>query len=388
MSMIPRLFRVFVPVAVAAAIALVALNVRGPAQPAAAAGATLSFPDATCSGSTASVTFLWTPVTGASVQYLDISTQDNGWAAGTFIGTQISGSQGALVWNGITAGLPHVWRVNALTAAGWVVSDTGAFVPCGGPALLWGPLDCVDYNTAKVNFHWAPPTPKAQVVYMDLGFDPNFAPGTFAGAGPLPSDLLYYNWQGIQANVWTYFRVNALGADNVWRSSIVGSFFAQCAPAVRTDLYGSADRLVAQRLGINAPVNVRDVGYDGVMGDPSGPEDVVRYNFQIWPGYGGYPGVGGTTIMAGHVDYRNYGLAVFAPLRNVQMGDIFEYYHADGSVVRYQVDWFADLPPDYDWNSLSVSTSPETLVLITCNGTFNAATHEYDQRRAVHASKM
>ena len=358
MSIIPRLLRVMLPVSLAVAIALVALNVREPAQPAAAAGATLSFPGATCQGATASVGFTWTPVAGATLQYLDISTQDNGWADGTFIGTELSGSQAALVWNGITAGVPHVWRVNALTAAGWSVSDTGAFVPCGGPALLWGPLDCVDQQTAKVKFHWAPPTPKADLVYMDLGFDPNFAPGTFAGAGPLPPELQHYDWSGIQGNVWTYFRVNALGQDGQWRSTIVGSFYAACAPPINTELYGSADRLVAQRLGIDAPINMRDVGYDGFMGDPAGPTDVVRYNFHAWPGYGGDPGKFGTTIVAGHVDYRNYGLAVFAPLRDVQIGDVFEYYRGDGGVVRYAVDWVADLPPDYDWNSLSVSSEP------------------------------
>lgn len=374
------------PVSLAVAIALVALNVREPAQPAAAAGATLSFPSATCQGATASVGFTWTPVAGATKQYLDISTNDNGWADGTFIGTELSGSQAVLIWNGITSGVPHVWRINALTASGWSVSETGAFVPCGGPALLWGPLDCVDQQTAKVKFHWAPPTPKAELVYMDLGFDGGFAPGTYGGAGPLPPELQNYEWTGIQANVWTYFRVNAKGQDGQWRSTIVGSFYASCAPAVNTEIYSSSDRLVAQRLGINAPINVRDVGYDGVMGDPAGPTDVVRYNFQIWPGYGGYPGLFGTTIMAGHVDYRNYGLAVFAPLRDAQVGDVFEYYKADGGVVRYAVDWIADLPPAYDWNSLSISSNPQTLMLITCNGTFNSATHEYDQRRAVHAT--
>ena len=385
MSFLSRL-RLVVPVMAAVAIGLLALAGSSKTPQAEALGATLTLPSAACSGSTADVTFKWTPQVGGSEQWVDISLADNGFQPGTFIGAGAFGSGvNSYTWTGITKGLVHYWRVNTLTAAGWIVSDTGSFVACGGPVLLWGPIECTDTVTAKLHFRWAPGTPAAQAQYIDLGYDGNFAPGTFTAAGPLNSDVSSYDWSGIKSNITYFFRINALGQDNVWRATIVGNFTAQCTPDVSNQLYGSSDRLVALRLGIDAPVNVRDVSYDGLLGDPAGPTDVVRYNFGLWPGLGGYAGNGGTTIIAGHVDYRNWGLAVFAPLRDVQVGDVFEYVRGDGKRVTYVVDWFSDLPPDYDWNQLAVASSPESLLLITCNGEFNYTAREYSHRRAVHA---
>jgi LPXTG-site transpeptidase (sortase) family protein len=150
-------------------------------------------------------------------------------------------------------------------------------------------------------------------------------------------------------------------------------------------IYGSADRLRIPRFGLDAPINVREVASDGVMGNPLGPTDVIRYDFRVFPGLGGYPGNGGNTSLAGHVDYRNYGLAVFAPLRNIQVGDRVEYVRGDGRVVVYAVEWIADYPPDADWASLVAANCADCLTLITCNGDFNAAAREYSHRRVVRA---
>lgn len=364
-----------------------------PQQRSSAAGATLGLPGAVCEGNSAAVTFAWTPLSsGVQQQWLDISLHDNGWEPGTFIGAgPLAPGVSTYTWRGIASGLPHVWRINSLTAAGWVVSETGTFVPCGGPALLYGPLACAGAN-AVVDFRWAPMSAPGGFQWLDLGFDPNFAPGSFVGRGPLAPNANGLRWEGIQANVIYFFRVNALGIDGHWHTSQTGSFSAPCSGAAglsyNPDIYGSNDILYSARLGIHAPVNVRDVGPDGQMGDPLGPTDVVRYNFPLFPGMGGYPGYGGTTIIAGHVDYRSYGLAIFHPLRNVQKGDRIEYRRGDGVTIVYEVDWFADLPPDYDWNSLAASSNPETLVLITCNGEFNSARREYSHRRVVHAVRV
>src|SRR5439155_14857442 len=120
---------------------------------------------------------------------------------------------------------------------------------------------------------------------------------------------------------------------------------AQSASYAAVDeIYGSNDHLVIKRLGVNAPVNIRPVGPDGVMGNPLGANDVVLYDFSGVPGgLGGYPGSGGNTVIAGHVDYICC-LAVFAPLRNIQEGDLIDYYTGDGSRFTYSVQWFADYP--------------------------------------------
>ena len=153
------------------------------------------------------------------------------------------------------------------------------------------------------------------------------------------------------------------------------------------EIYGSSDRLVIKRLGVNAPVNIRPVGPDGVMGNPLGANDVVLYDFSGVPGgLGGYPGKGGNTVIAGHVDYICC-LAVFAPLRNIQEGDLIDYYTGDGNRITYAVQWFADYPEDSNWNSV-VAGGSDVLTLFTCNGTFNSAVHSYDHRRVVRAARV
>ena len=171
----------------------------------------------------------------------------------------------------------------------------------------------------------------------------------------------------------------------------------QARPATQAAVYSSGgDRLIipslqtgdAGRCGgsaLNAPVNVFDVGSDLQMGEPIADCDVVRQNFAAFPGVGGYPGDGGTTTLAGHVDYHPNYQAVFWYLRNIQVGAEIRYQRADGRTVVYSVDWAGAISdPSYDWGSLVTSGATESIVLITCDGVFNAATHEYSNRFVVH----
>jgi LPXTG-site transpeptidase (sortase) family protein len=151
-----------------------------------------------------------------------------------------------------------------------------------------------------------------------------------------------------------------------------------------SNIYGTADRFVITRLGINAPVNVSVVGPDGTMGNPVGGSDVVLYDFSGVPGLGGYPPAGGNTVIAGHVDYICCP-AVFAQLRNVREGDVIDYYTGDGGHYQYVVQWFGDYPPETNWASL-VSGGPNIMTLITCNGTFDTRLREYSHRRVVRAT--
>jgi hypothetical protein len=153
--------------------------------------------------------------------------------------------------------------------------------------------------------------------------------------------------------------------------------------SVNSVIYGTNDRLVITRLGINAPVNISVVPPDGTMGVPLGANDVVLYDFSAIPGLGGYPGQGGNTVIAGHVDYICC-LAVFAPLRNVQEGDVIDYYTGGGEHYQYVVQWFGDFGPDTNWAGIVAST-PNSMTLITCNGTFDTVAHEYSHRRVVRA---
>lgn len=82
----------------------------------------------TCDGSGNVVaTFTWRPGAAGS-QWLDLSTYNNGFAPGTFVGAGPVASGGtSFVWYGLGKGMTHYWRVNVLTAAGWISSNTGSF---------------------------------------------------------------------------------------------------------------------------------------------------------------------------------------------------------------------------------------------------------------------
>lgn len=160
------------------------------------------------------------------------------------------------------------------------------------------------------------------------------------------------------------------------------------APATGGSIRGSGDRVVLSRLGIDAVINYRTVGPDGVMGNPLGAYDAVWYDFSNFPGLGGYPGGGGNSVIAGHVDYYGVGPAVFFQLRNVVEGDVIDYYRGDGQRVRYSVSWISDVSPQDNWGSLVSSGRSDVLTLVTCNGSFDYTVGAYSHRRVVRAVRM
>lgn len=351
-----------------------------------AAEITLGLPVATCApDGAATVYFAWTPIEGASATYIDLSLNDNGFVPGTYIsGGPFEGNAGSLAWPGILASQPHFWRVAAQVGNGFVYSSAGSFNACGVPTILTPGVQCTSTTTMAVTFRWSLLTAAGGWSWLDLGYDPTFAQDTYTGISLDPS-ISTYTWQNLDGNAPWYARVTRVTADGYWYVTPSLPVSGGCT-RLQAGIHSSNDRLVVARLGIDAPVNTQDVGADAKMGVPLGHDDVLRYNFPLFEGYGGYPGNGGSTLISGHVDYYQYGLAVFAPLRDVAYGDVIEYHRGDGIVVYYAVDWYADLPPNTDWNALAINTATDSIALITCNGEFNFETRSYDHRRVVHAS--
>jgi LPXTG-site transpeptidase (sortase) family protein len=142
-------------------------------------------------------------------------------------------------------------------------------------------------------------------------------------------------------------------------------------------------RLLIPAIGVDAPISVKGLRPDAVMDVPDGPEDVAWYNFTA------RPGMGGNAVISGHLDYRNYGAAVFWRLKELREGDIVEVRLADGSVLRYQVS----LRLSYDARLAPVPeivgpTSREVVTLITCGGTFDSGSRSYSQRLVVRAERI
>jgi len=142
-------------------------------------------------------------------------------------------------------------------------------------------------------------------------------------------------------------------------------------------------RLVIPRFEVDAPVVIRGVDAEGRMQTPDGPEDVAWYEFSARPGFGS------NAVFSAHVDYVDYGPAVFWNLKDLEPDDIIEVRLEDATVYRYgvvskeQVDAQAA-----DIAKIVGATPDEVVTLITCGGGWDPARHQYDQRVIVRAERI
>ncbi len=156
-------------------------------------------------------------------------------------------------------------------------------------------------------------------------------------------------------------------------------------------------RLRIPVLGVDAAVGRRYV--DAKMPNPTGPGDVVWYDFSEWDGLGGVPGGGGNAVFSGHVDYNlqipwaeaHYrGEGVFYALNLLSPGDVIEV-EVGGKVMQYTVKWTRQVEangPDNVWLPiLSGDVSVDSITLITCGGEFDVATKTYRDRFIVRAER-
>jgi len=137
-------------------------------------------------------------------------------------------------------------------------------------------------------------------------------------------------------------------------------------------------RLVIPAIGVDAPVVVRGIGPDGVMQVPDNARDVAWYDFTA------HPGSGGNIVFSGHVDFHGVGPAVFWDLGKLQPDDAIEVRLEDGASYWYRVTEKGvynalDAPVD----RIVGRTAVESVTIITCTGTFNRSTHQYDKRLVV-----
>ena len=185
------------------------------------------------------------------------------------------------------------------------------------------------------------------------------------------------------------------GASNTGGGATSASTGAQASAAPRQAAVNGAEvpsgqRLVIPAASINADVNVIKMGgFD--MPDPKGYFNVLAYDMSGLGGFGSDGTPNGNLVLAGHVDCgRCYnggsGTAVFWNARNLKPGDTAQVYTADGKVVNYVVTRSSAVGSGFNWDSI-IATSAADMTIITCTGTFNSATHEYDQRHYVSFKK-
>jgi LPXTG-site transpeptidase (sortase) family protein len=145
--------------------------------------------------------------------------------------------------------------------------------------------------------------------------------------------------------------------------------------------------LVIPKIGVDAPFTVKEVGTDGQMPNPNGPEDVAYYDFAQWNDLGGTPGKGGNVVLAGHVDYIRYGPAVFWRLHELEVGDTIEIQMADGTSATYKVEFNKQIDASAaDWTPIVEATADESITLITCGGEFSAG--HYNNRQIIWGRRV
>jgi LPXTG-site transpeptidase (sortase) family protein len=125
---------------------------------------------------------------------------------------------------------------------------------------------------------------------------------------------------------------------------------------------------------------------NGVMQNPSGPFVVAWYKET-----GRLGEEENNVVLAGHLDYWDVGPAIFYDLWKLEEGDRADVVGKNGAVYVYSVDWVKA----YKLDELDTSviqdiigpTPSESLTLITCGGTFDYNSGEYEERIIVRGTR-
>jgi hypothetical protein len=214
-------------------------------------------------------TFAWpSPQAGAQQTWFDISVVP-GFAWGWFQGFgPLAGNQTAYALDGLPNGVTFYYRVNTLYGTGWRETASGAFVAsCGGgggggaPAATGNVTQACDGGGGvSVTFNWT--TGLAGNQYLDLSIWNNgFAPGTFVGAGPVPSGGKSFTWHGLSRGATHYWRVNTATSGG-WSASNTGSFTTlACLPPLKACIgymagYSAGGRAECEQLIASGDANL------------------------------------------------------------------------------------------------------------------------------------
>jgi LPXTG-site transpeptidase (sortase) family protein len=142
-------------------------------------------------------------------------------------------------------------------------------------------------------------------------------------------------------------------------------------------------RLQIPSIGVDAPVVELGLRADGSMPSPQGPDPVAWYDFSPTPGNPG------NAVFAGHRDWYTGVTGVFWRLGDLAAGDRVAVLLADGTEVDYAVKLSVLIGPnDMPVEDVVGQTDDEIITLITCEGSFDPASREYDKRRVVWAERI
>ena len=123
------------------------------------------------------------------------------------------------------------------------------------------------------------------------------------------------------------------------------------------------------------------VGPDGLLAVPANPRQLGWWSGSARPGL-----ASGSVVIDGHVDSASLGLGALFRLREARPGDQIVLENAAGESTAYRVVARRSYPK----TSLPVAqvfaaTVGPRLVLLTCGGAFDQATHHYADNIVVYA---
>jgi sortase (surface protein transpeptidase) len=142
-------------------------------------------------------------------------------------------------------------------------------------------------------------------------------------------------------------------------------------------------RLLVPAISVDAPVVPVGLEDDGSM---EIPEDVTTIG---WYELGVMPGETGTAVLSGHVDSQEQGRGAFWDLRTMDVDDIIDVDHEDGTTSEWRVTgrtvYGKDELPIAD---IFTRFGDTRLVLITCGGAFDNSTRHYEDNIVVYAEPV
>jgi hypothetical protein len=137
--------------------------------------------------------------------------------------------------------------------------------------------------------------------------------------------------------------------------------------------------LQLERLAITAPVVPVTMDAVGALGVPSDVHEVGWWRQSAQPG-----SAHGTVVIDGHVDSSTQGRGSLFPLRDAIPGDVITVSTRDGVMTYVVAARRTYAKPDLPMETFSKKGQPR-LVVITCGGKFDRATHHYESNVVVYA---
>lgn len=141
-------------------------------------------------------------------------------------------------------------------------------------------------------------------------------------------------------------------------------------------------RLKIPNIGVDAAVEYMGLTAAGAMDTPKGPDNVGWYKL------GQRPGAIGSAVITGHFGWKNNLPAAFDNVHKLKAGDILYVEDEKGASATFIVRELRQYGKNDDTKDVFGSSDGQAhLNLITCEGTWSAASKSYSNRLVVFSDK-